>query len=252
MTYTIPLKHPLDDTGLAHRQAPAPSAPSLAPAVADLTRYHHSHFVRAEPGKGWVSYYFVAFTGYEPEPELPLTAYKDKTVTYEQCSELGRQYDAARIMWSKARLRLQAAPVLQEALPLWNAWRLANTELQRVFADFWHIADGRWRAQLLRLTDAERTARSTAERWDKVAEQLARLAADQVRAAGEDDELPLAEVAKELGLDVRAWHIDHISAYEPTHYRRDTPLVEVLTRQIAAQHERLREVAHLAGDRELA
>ncbi|MFE5108317.1 hypothetical protein [Streptomyces sp. NPDC056663] len=123
----------------------------------------------------------------------------------------------------------------------------------QVFNEFWSTADGRWRAQLLRLTDAERAAKTAAEAWDEIAEQLAALAATQVRTAGEEHELELRDVAKEIGLDAQGWHIDHISAYEPTPFHRhDTPVVGALARQIDQQRERLREVAQLAGERELA
>ncbi|MEU2855533.1 hypothetical protein [Streptomyces syringium] len=252
MPRTIALQHPLDDTGLPHRQTPAQPTPAPAPAVADVARYHHPHFVRAEPGRseGGVLYYFAPFTGREPEPEVPLAVYKDTAVTWEQSRELRNQYEAARIMWSKARLRLEAAPLLRRAAPLWEAWASTLAELRRVFGEFWSTADGQWRAQLLRLTDAERAARKAAGAWDGLAEQLAKLADAQVRVAGEYDELELGDVAREIGLDAKGWWIEHISEYEPVPYsRHDTPVVGDLNRVIEEQRERLREVAGLAGDR---
>ncbi|WP_331762341.1 hypothetical protein OG612_45120 (plasmid) [Streptomyces sp. NBC_01527] len=254
MPYTIPLKRPLDDTGLSHRQTAAQSTPSRAQIVADVARYHHPHFLQVEPGRyeGSVTYYFTAFTGRETEPEMPLTVYGDKSVTYEQRRELADQYEAARGAWSQARLRLEATPVLRKAAPLWEAWTTAQAALHQVFNEFRSTADGQWRAQLLRLTDAERAAKTAAEAWDKIAGQLAGLSAAQVRAAGEEHELELTDVAKEIGLDAQPWHINHTSEYDPTHVWHDTPVVAVLTLQIDQQRERLREVDHLAGDRELA
>ncbi|MFH8558918.1 hypothetical protein ACH4FE_35750 [Streptomyces celluloflavus] len=258
MTRTIGLAHALDNSGLPRETpAPVPAALSPAPAApADLSRYHHPHFQRAEPGRheGWVSYFFTAFTGREAEPVTPLAAYKDQTLTWDQVGELSQQYDAARIMWSHARLRLQAAPVLRKAASLWQAQATARDEMRSVFRGFWTAEDGRWRARLLRLTDAERTAKAAAAAWDEVAEQLAKLTAEQVRAAGWDDELPLGTVAQELGLDMPGWWIGQVNDYAPRAYydRRDTPLVAELVREIGQQRERLREVAQLAGDRELA
>ncbi|MGW3563555.1 hypothetical protein ACWDSL_06580 [Streptomyces sp. NPDC000941] len=250
MPRTIPLKHPLD-AGLPC-QAPAEPEPQTSPAaVADLSHYHHPHFVRSEPGRydGWVNYFFTAFTGREPEPKMPESVYDDKAVTYEQRRELSSQYDAARIMWSKARLRLQAGPLLREAAPLWDAWTTAQAELRATFKAFWETSDGQWRAQLLRLTDAERDAKVAATAWDELAEKLAKLASEQVYVAGEYDELGLTTVAKDIGLDASRWWIDHISAYRPdSYFQRETPLVQDVTREIEKQREQLREIATLAGD----
>ncbi|MFI9311576.1 hypothetical protein [Streptomyces triculaminicus] len=252
MSGTIPLKHPLDP-GLPRRQeATEPAPPAPAPAVADLSKYHHPHYVRSEPGQheGWTVYTFSPFTGREPEPEIPSAVYDDKTVTWEQHRALGAQYEAARITWSKARFRLQAHPLLRQAAPLWEAWTQAQAELHATFKVFWQTPDGSWRAQLLRLTDAEQAAKKAAAAWDGLAEKLARIADEHVRAAGEWEALDLKDVAKEIGLDATQWWIDHISGYESSSYYRvrSTPLVEHVTGEIAQQRERLREVADLAGD----
>ncbi|MFE2090731.1 hypothetical protein [Streptomyces sp. NPDC059460] len=247
MTRTIALAHDLDHSGL-HAEAPAsPTAP--VPRV-DTGRYDHPLFQRSEPGRYGVSYYFAAFAGSEPEPQMPPAAYK--VLDREQIVELGRQYEAARILWSKARLRRQAAPVLAKAAPVWDAWTAAKARLESVYSAFWETGDGWWRAQLLKLTDAENAAEAAAGAWEEIAQQLARLADDQVAVAGYDDELRLTTVATELGLDVSDWHIDHIDAYTDRSWGRPGPLLDVLAAQINAQRERLIEVARLAGDRELA
>ncbi|MGW7603193.1 hypothetical protein [Streptomyces antimycoticus] len=255
MPRTLALKHPLDDNGLPRQQTPTePIAPAPAVAVADVSRYYHPHFQRAEPGRyeGWTTYWFAPFTGRESKPEMPSAVYDDKTVTREQRRELGFQYQAARTIWSQARLRLQAGPLLRQAAPLWEAWQAALSELRQVFKGFWETEDGRWRAQLLRLTDAEQAAKEAVAEWDKVAGELARLAEDQIRVAGENDELRLTQVAEELGLDASEWLIGLYWDYEPNAYRPGTPLVEDLTREIAAQRARLREVGDLAGDLDVA
>lgn len=245
---TIPLKQPLDDAGLPRRESAA--EPTLEPskASADVARYHHPHFVRREPGqKGWATFFFTPFVGNESEPALPTAVYSDQAVTSEQRTELREQYDAARIMWSKARLRLQARPLLQQAAPLWLEAATARIELHGVFRQFWEIEDGRWRAQLLRLTDAERAASTAAAAWDEIATQLARVAHDQVSMAGEWDELELTTVAREIGLDASDWLIGSVCDYKRTPYGGDTPLVEEVKRDIQTQRERLQEVMSLAG-----
>ncbi|MGW3698738.1 hypothetical protein ACWECR_38630 [Streptomyces sp. NPDC005056] len=247
MTRTIALAHDLDHSGLHDGPPASPTAPA---ALVDTSRYDHPLFQRSESGRHKVTYYFAAFVGSEPEPQAPLAAYK--VLGREQIAELGRQYEAARILWSKARLRRQAAPVLAKAAPVWGAWTAAKAELERVYNAFWETADGRWRAQLLRLTDAENAAETAAGAWDEIAQQLAQLADDQITAAGYDDELRLTTVAIERGLDASEWHIDHIDAYTNRVWGRPTPLLDVLAAQINTQRERLVEVARLAGDREPA
>ncbi|MFE2498842.1 hypothetical protein [Streptomyces scopuliridis] len=241
MTHTISLVRTLDDSGLA-----------VSVPVPVTSRYDHPRFQRMERGQyeGQTLWYFTVFTGREAEPEMPLAVYDDKSLTSGQLAVIGTQYMAAKVMWSQARLRFMAGPLLREAAPLWQAWEAARTELHAVFKEFWNIEGSRWRAQLLRLTDAERAARAAAGAWDAAAEKLAELASDQIKAAGYDDELPLADVAREIGLEVSGWRIDHVDAYAPTPFwHRDTPLVGDLLTEIEKQRERLREVAHLAGDR---
>ncbi|MGV4985825.1 hypothetical protein ACVB8X_07190 [Streptomyces sp. NRAIS4] len=258
MAHTIPLKTPLDDTGLPRR-----SAPATAPAVtvsADTSRYHHPHFVSAQPGPGHIAFRFRAFTGLEPKPQFPDAAYDDTALTWKLRGDLHDHYQAARVLWSQARLRHQAGPLLQQAAPLWTAWTTARDELTAVFEKFWSTSDGHWRAQLLRLTDAERAAAAAADGFDTVAAQLAQAVADQVDAAGWDEALELETVAKELGIDASDWTVLHVDDYTHPlpqyrvvrngrdHWGRARPLAASAAQLIAGQRERLREVADLAGD----
>ncbi|MEU3602252.1 hypothetical protein ABZ714_26570 [Streptomyces sp. NPDC006798] len=258
MLRTIPLRRPLDGTGLPVPQTlPAPAEQPVPLPAADIARYYHPLFLRAEPGRdeGWVTYYFGGFTGHEPRPETPNAVWDDPSVTREQRRELEAQYDSARILWSKARLRLRAAPLLRAAAPLWEAWRQAQAEYHQVFTAFWTTPDAMWRAQLLKLTDAERAAMDTARAWDEIAGELAGLAAEQLRAAGEEDELPLTDVAREIGLDADGWTIacaDEYARGSSYSWHRQTPLVRALTTEIAAKRERLAEVARLADSPDTA
>ncbi|MER7048930.1 hypothetical protein [Streptomyces jumonjinensis] len=244
MSRTIALHRALDRSGLA----PSPVRSVPAPAA----RYHHPHFLQSRLGQwGAVVYSFRPFTGSEPEPQTPIAAYEDRALDREQLAEIRIEYGAARAMWSHARLRAQATPVLREAVPLWAAWEAAHTALTTTFRTFWETPDGRWRAQLLRLGDAENAARDAARAWDQVAGKLAALADAQVSAAGYEHELELAAVAAEAGTDVSGWHVAPASEYGDGVWSTDTPLVHKVRTEIAAQRARLRDVADLAGDREL-
>ncbi|MFB7453495.1 hypothetical protein [Streptomyces sp. NPDC056194] len=271
MTRTIPLLHPLDDHGHLPRRpldqtsslpqdireaaaelAAVAAEPALSPA-AEIARYCHPHFVRAEPAAfGTVTYYFHAFSGRETRPEMPREAWDDPALTWEQKRELDSQYIVAASLWSQGRLRIQAAPVLRRAAPLWQAWTTAQAELRQTFDAFRHAPDGMWRAQLLRLTDAERSALAAAQAWDAVAEELSLLAAEQRRDATEEHELELETVARELDLDASDWVIHWPDDYMPRSYswEHQTPVVRACTAEIEQQRERLTEVAHLAGDHE--
>ncbi|AXK34689.1 hypothetical protein DVA86_20570 [Streptomyces armeniacus] len=247
MPRTITLFHDLDNSGLRHG----------ASTAASTSRYNHphfQHFQRRELGKqrGETIWHFRAFTGREPEPRVPRAIYNDETLTWTHRTELYSQYEAARILWSHALLRAVAGPVLQEAVGLWTAWKVARDNLRAAFKAFWDTPDDRWRAQMLRLVSAERAARNAAEAWDAVACRLTRLAADQVDVAGYDHELPLRTVAQELRVDMSDWYITY-EHRTPDSYSMcaETPLVEDLLKETESQREQLREVAHLAGDRAL-
>ncbi|MFF5188727.1 hypothetical protein ACFY30_34015 [Streptomyces sp. NPDC000345] len=255
MAELIPLKTPLDDTGLMPRYQPGTT--TRAAMATDISRYHHPLFLRSEPGRfeGWVTYSFRAFTGLEEQPQMSMEAIRDTTLTREQSTELSNQYEAARVLWSKARLRRQAGPLLKQAAPLWEAWTAAHGQLVAAFREFWTTEDGRWRAQLLRLTDAERAAESAAEAFDEIAEKLTQLAEEQIQVAGEDEDLPLSTIAKELGLDDSDWHIAWHGAYTSStaSWRGiGDRLIDKVHKEIDAQRERLREVQVMAGEKDLS
>ncbi|MEW1551483.1 hypothetical protein [Streptomyces tsukubensis] len=252
---TIALHHALDRSGLS--PAPAPAGPGTAPEparpvplpAADTARYHHPLFVGSAPGRyeGQTLYTFGGFTGRETRPATPGEVWRDTALTHGQRTELDRQYGAARALWSKARLRLLAVPALRKAAPLWQAVHTTRTELDEVFRAFWSTPDGMWRARILALTDAQEAAVAAAQVWDPAGEQLARLAADQMHEAGEEYELPLAEVAAGAGLDITGWGIASAYEYEEFVWRSGGPQEAAVRAEITAQRERLADVARLAG-----
>ncbi|MEU6709591.1 hypothetical protein [Streptomyces wuyuanensis] len=240
----IPLAHTLDESGLPRHQ-PVPGA--------DITHYHHPHFVRSEPGPGdgWEQFFSWAFTGLEEHPKVPSEVCRDGSVSGEKFQALRDQYRVAEILWSKARLRLQAVPLLRRAAPLWQVWTAARDDLRSVFAQVWHTEDGRWRAQLLRLTDAEQDTRTAAAAWDAVAAQLAQFTHEQIVVAGEAEELPLTTIACEIGLDASDWHIAWHRDYTDRSpwYGDGQLLADALNHEIDNQRERLREVDDLTPPR---
>ncbi|MET7780397.1 hypothetical protein ABZU94_34850 [Streptomyces mirabilis] len=254
MAHTIPLAHALDDSHLSPA-APPPVAPAPVETAALLTagtaRYHHPHYLRVEQtGPDQVRFLFREFTGRETEPSSPLEMYRDPTLTSEQRTMIGHQYMAARVLWSKRRMRVQATPLLKTAALRWSAWTIAHDTMMARFAGFATLPDDRWRSQVLRLLDAHRVARQMAADWDDIAEQLAVVVDDQHSAVDDwSDEMDLAVVAAERGVDIKGWLVDHISAYRATPYdQHDTPLVARLVKTIDEQRARLADVAHLIAD----
>lgn len=233
-----------DDTGelLPDGRAVDPHRPAVA---ADYwVRWRHPHVAGSDPGP-WdtLTVHVRPFTGLEDQPHLPADAWSDPAVTREQRRRLSTEYDAAQVAWSEARLRRQAAPLLREAAPLWQAWTIARDTLTRVFDGFREATDGHWQAQLLHLADAEAVAEAAADRFDAVAADLARLAHEQIRAAGEDHDLPLHTVAQEIGLDASDWQIAWHASYNggaPATY--GDRLSDYLHQQITTQRTRLREL----------
>ncbi|MGV9315182.1 hypothetical protein ACWDR0_23810 [Streptomyces sp. NPDC003691] len=250
---TIALHHALDRSGLSPAPTPAgtgtPPEPARPVPLPDLSQYHHPLFAGSAPGpyEGQTIYSFGGFTGRETRPATPGEVWRDTALTRGQRMELDRQYDAARVLWSKARLRLLAGPALRKAAPLWQAVHTARAELDAVFRAFWSTPDGMWRARILALTDAQEAAVAAAQVWDPTGEKLARLAADQMHEAGEEYELPLAEVAAEAGLDITGWGIAPAYEYEEFVWRSGGPQEAAVRAEITAQRERLADVASLAG-----
>lgn len=252
MPGTIDLQHPLDDPRL--RRASQRTDGTLATAPVDSSaRYHHPHFVETVPGpwEGQLAWHFRPFSGREAQPLCPADLYMDASLTGDQRRLIEEEYDTAQIMWFHARLRLEATPLLRQAEPLWKAWDAARAELHRAFEAFWTLPAPMWRAQALRLIDAERAAEAAATAWDTAAGRLAGLAADQVAVAGEWHELMLSTIAHEIGLNTNDWEIAPRNAYQVADRfwgsSGCTPLVGSLHEEIREQRGRLRAAADIVA-----
>jgi hypothetical protein len=223
--------------------------PMTATAADVLARWHHPHFVAAEPDtRGYYTKYsFRPFTGAEPKPEMPSAAWDDENLTWEDKKRLSEEYRAMEVVWGQARFKLQARPVVTKAVPVWQEYARARKAMDAVFAEFWEIEDGKWKAQTLKLADAQREALAAASEWDGVAKGLAEFQEEHVRAVGEEDALLLRQVTPDFGIDTSDWEISWLGDYEAS-YRRETPLVRDLTKVIEGQKAKLREAAALLGD----
>ena len=214
-----------------------------------LAPYHHPHFVSIVKETEWgTRYNFGLFTGHEPKPEVPQAAEDDKSLTWGQRCTLSREYRAARTMWGLARFRIDLRPIATKAAPIWQEYARARKAMDAVFADFWETDDNRWRAQLLKLTDAHNAALDAARRWDKEAEELAKLQEDHQRTVGEEHEEDFRQVTPEFGIDSSGWLVLWPEEYRGTWGPKETPAVKDVRDEIKKQEERLQQVQGLAGD----
>jgi hypothetical protein len=165
-----------------------------------IARYHHRHFVSAQPGKRQDSYHFTfrPFTGYETRPELNVAVYDDSGVSLDDRILLAREYEAARTLWSQAKFRLHAKPAITRAQPIWQEYTRARTTMDAAYAAFGDTEDNKWRAQLLKLADTHRDVLAAAQQWDTVAEGLARLV-EEVKKRIEEQTERLREVGDLAG-----------------------------------------------------
>ncbi|GGU62602.1 hypothetical protein [Streptomyces lavendofoliae] len=240
MPRTIALAHSLDDSRLPKE------TPMTTPAVA-----HHPHYLSAETQTTAygtrINYRFRAFTGLEPEPKhLPY----NPDMPRDEWRALADEYDVAYKLWNIARYRRELKPLLTAAETAWQEYTRAHKAMDATFHAFRDLPDSRWRAQTLQLVDAHTNARTAAKAFDAAAQKIADLT-DTYRSRVSYDDLPYSEdVAKENGIDARAWHVSDSSDYRPSPYSFNphTPLVGRLEEEIDRQRAQIKEVATLAGD----
>jgi hypothetical protein len=215
-----------------------------------LAPFHHPHLVCAGPGRreGETQYTWKPFTGREPEPRLPVDAEEllaDDGMSYAQYRVLENEYHSARVMWSRARFTEQARARAVKAAPVWEAYAERRGEMDALFAAFRETADGKWRAQIMRLTEAHRAARAAAVAWDEECRALAELVHEHQQAAGYSEALRLDEVVPDL--DIRAWQVSSHEEYQEYGWH-SCLLASGVEEAIEEQRERLREIAALTAD----
>ena len=227
--------------------------PVNATAAADLTPFHHPHFIdgRRDTEYRFGARYFFQFrpfTGSEPEPEMPDGLWNQLSEE-EDYQLLRAEYRLAYELWAKARFRRDVTPMLRAAVPVWQEYEQARNAMAAAFAAFWETSDIQWRAQILRLTDAHAQAVAAARNWDSVAASLVQAQDKHLRDVGEEHELDLRDVAAGADLDISTWEIcgDYDYKRPEWHYGEFvTPAVRAVREEIERQKERLKEVDELA------
>jgi 8-oxo-dGTP pyrophosphatase MutT (NUDIX family) len=248
---------PVSPSGDGQADIPDPDQqeeePVNATAAADLTPFHHPHFIdgRRDTEYRFGTRYFFQFrpfTGSEPKPEMPDGLWNQ--LSEEDDYQLLRaEYRLAYELWAKARFRRDVTSMLRAAVPVWQEYEQARNAMAAAFAAFWETSDIQWRAQILRLTDAHAQAVAAARNWDSVAASLTRAEHEHLRDVGEEHELSLRDVAAETGLDISTWEISGDYDYKRPewHYGEFvTPTVRAVREEIERQKERLKEVDELA------
>jgi hypothetical protein len=219
--------------------------PVNATAAADLTPFHHPHFLdgRRDTEYRYGARYFFRlrpFTGCEPEPDMPDGLWNQ--LSEDNYRLLRAEYRLAYELWAQARFRRDVTPMLRAAVPVWQEYERARNAMAAAFAAFWETSDIQWRAQILRLTDAHAQAVAAARNWDDVAASLARAQHEHLRDVGEEHELDLRDVAADL--DISRWDIDTVDAY--TSSWSPKPAAGAVREEIERQKSRLKEVDELA------
>jgi hypothetical protein len=210
-------------------------------AADTLSRFHHPNFVSARPDGHATYFEFRAFTGNEPEPEVPREAHVTRE-TLDEYQQLRAEYAVAHDMWAQARFRARAIPAIKAAAPAWQACSQAQAAMDAAFGALRQAGDGQWHSAVLRLTDLQKQALAAAGQWDRVAAGLAAIEDQHLREAGEVHAQSLREVARGAGLDITDWHIGY---FENRRYQLG--FAETVSKAIDGQKATLREVAELAG-----
>jgi hypothetical protein len=213
-----------------------------------LTGHHHPHYLsaRQETRYGMTSwtFQFKPFTGGEPEPSEPVGAWSDPALTRQDQLLLEAEYRAARIMWHQARFRAETARLLPGAAAAWLAYARERKALDALYQSLLETTDGLWRARTMQLLDHHERVLAAAGAWQEIDLVLTGLEDRHLRQVGEGNELTVADVAREHGIDTREWMVgeSYRGTYQPA-------LVPLVRHAIDAQRKRLAEVARLTGDR---
>ncbi|RSM93775.1 hypothetical protein DMB42_52095 [Nonomuraea sp. WAC 01424] len=212
-----------------------------------LAGHHHPHYLSGRvtrPGTtvSTASYEFTfrPFSGHEQDPEDLEPQYGDlpDDLPREAWFTLHAEYRAARIMWAKARFKIQVRPLLERALPLWLSYVSARTGVDAAFAAFTVTSNDQWNAQQLRLAQAHQELLEAAGRWDDIALLIERAQEEHLREAGEGYELTVSDVAPEFGMNTSDWLLgwDYIDGSRLA--------TEAVNKLIDQQRERLAQIIH--------
>ncbi|MCC8455388.1 hypothetical protein [Streptomyces rochei] len=209
MSHTIPLRAPLDDSGLPRKEptaGPAVPRPSIpAPRQGDdmsslnfsvpfqqvldrITPHLPPYLLKIEPDYGRVRFEFRPFTGLETEPAKPQSYYDDPQLTHVDESQdvdeyrlrmiarnvLGDLYEQAAREWGRAAYVAELRRVVKDAPDRWRAYEREAKALEAAYAYLRTPEAGReWPAAISRLVDAQDATLAAAAAFDERAAEIA-------------------------------------------------------------------------------
>ena len=193
-------------------------------------------------------FHFRPFTGRETFPETP-SWWRNSDLTDTDQDFLQAEWHVAEVFHGQARFRLTATPAIKEAAPVWDKYMSARTAMDSAYAVFAGAPDGQWRSLILALVRTQAAALDAAREWDRTAGELTGLENTHLRDVGEENELTLRQVAAETGMDISSWDIRGYNDYNG--YGDKNATARDISRLIEQQHRELKQVAALAGDKEV-
>ncbi|MDQ1022470.1 hypothetical protein QF035_000052 [Streptomyces umbrinus] len=202
MAHTLPLRAPLDDNGLPHRE-PAPAPALVTETSTDLGRGYRitpegmteiwerlrphlpTYLTAVHQHPTWLKFEFAPFTGREKEPSTPDVS-TDPKLGYGSDDTAERAlrkaargilhdlYEQAGHQWRDAAYAADLKEVVQDADALWKAYQRELTGMEAAYAYLRSPEAGaEWRPAVSRLIDAQDRALRAAEAFDCRAVRIA-------------------------------------------------------------------------------
>ncbi|WP_331735248.1 hypothetical protein OG590_40095 (plasmid) [Streptomyces goshikiensis] len=221
------------------------SAGDLDRVVTEARAYQHLHLTGASADRfNRLVLTFRPFTGAEAEPERPLYAWKDESLTPESRAFIDAQYDEAILLWRTAAYAAALKDAAKGAGPQWDAYARALAVMEEIFTSLDTTPDTHWRATVSQLVTAQKAALDAAITWDHTGRAIATVH-DNFRHGA----FSRAEMYEAVGIDASQWVIGDTYAYEAF---RGGPVAREAQKRIDVQRKHLRTVASLSGDRDPA
>ncbi|MDQ0904650.1 hypothetical protein QFZ22_000635 [Streptomyces canus] len=287
MSQLIPLRAPVDDSGLPHK-APAAlpqqstgvtadprqgdvmplghtvtiTASEMDEIIARLQPHFPPYLRKIEPGPyGGLRFGFAPFTGREAEPSRPQSFWDDPQLTFVRQSEnpvehrlrrcagqiLDDLYEEAREQWKDAAYVADLKQVVGDAPDRWRAYERETKALESAYA-------------YLRTPDAAREWPAALSRMVDAQDRTRTAAAAFDERAWEIARVHDKHLYADLGHDAalaqagypeaKDWHIASADEYGSTYYssfNTHVPLTERTRRLIEQQNNHITKVGRLSG-----
>ncbi|MEU8023709.1 hypothetical protein AB0B88_15990 [Micromonospora haikouensis] len=202
---------------------------------------------------GTTEYTFWKFSQYSHKPHIPdniVRVYRDAIQqghpdAAERWKRISDEAYAAREAWAHDRHRHDVVDSLRQIADLWPKYAAAKQAADDAYTALERTPDGFWRAALLTLTTARKTARDLAKAVDVHGRTIAN--GPDSEYSGVCDLPDWQHYAKTEKIDVAGWrphdpeeYGDNWNTYHPT--------CSDLDREIERQDELIVDAARLAGD----